>query len=107
MSTPYARAEYRASYLVERWQPIEKTAQAIAGEQSCSTGLALPGEADEIKRCAQARVARNGTAWRSRSKAGRWATSNSSSVRAEAAQAFSPLARHALSTPLRARFDLE
>ena len=91
MSTPYARAEYRASYLVKRWQPIEKTAKAIAGEQSSSTCLALPGETDEIKLRAQARVARSGTAWRSRSKASRWATSNSSSVRAEAAQAFSPL----------------
>ena len=91
MSTPYARAEYRASYLVERWQPIEKTAKAIAGEQSSSTCLALPGETDEIKLRAHARVARSCTAWRSRSKAGRWATSNSSSVRAEAAHEFFPL----------------
>ena len=107
MSTPYARAECRASFLVERRQPIEKTAKAIAGEQSSSTGLALAGETDEIKRRAQARMARSGTAWRSRSKTGRWATSNSSGVRPQAAQAFSPFARHALSAPLRASFDME
>ena len=105
MSTPYARAEYRASYLVERWQPIEKTAKAIAGEQSSSTCLALPSETDEIKLRAHARVARSCTARRSRSKAGRWATSNSSSVRAEAAHEFPPFARHAVSAPPRASFD--
>ena len=62
MSTPCARAEYWASYLVERWQPIEKTAKAIAGEQSSSTCLALPGETDEIKLRTHARVARCCTA---------------------------------------------
>ena len=58
MSKPQARAEFRASYLVESWQPIEKTAEAIAGEQSSGTFLALPGETDELKLRARARVTR-------------------------------------------------
>ena len=42
MSMPCALAEYRANYLVDRWQPIEKTAKAIHGEQSSDIYLALP-----------------------------------------------------------------
>lgn len=58
MSYPSTRAEFRASYLVESWQPIEKTAEAIAGEQSSGTFMALPGETDELKQRARARVTR-------------------------------------------------
>jgi ribulose-bisphosphate carboxylase large chain len=58
MSQSSARAEFRASYLVESWQPIDKTAETIAGEQSSGTFLALPGETDELKLRARARVTR-------------------------------------------------
>lgn len=50
------RAEFRARYLVESCEPIAKTAEVIAGEQSSGTFLSLPGETDEIKNRARARV---------------------------------------------------
>ena len=50
------RAEFRARYFVESYEPIEKTAEVIAGEQSSGTFLALPGESDELKLRARARV---------------------------------------------------
>ena len=52
------RAEFRARYLVESSEPIEKTAEVIAGEQSSGTFLSLPGETDELKNRARARVTR-------------------------------------------------
>ena len=55
---PAPRAEFRARYLVESYEPIEKTAEVIAGEQSSGTFLALPGETDELKERARARVTR-------------------------------------------------
>jgi ribulose-bisphosphate carboxylase large chain len=59
-TTPTAkpRAEFRARYLVESSDPIEKTAEVIAGEQSSGTFLSLPGETDELKDRARARVTR-------------------------------------------------
>ena len=53
-----ARAEFRARYLVESFEPLEKTAEIIAGEQSSGTFLNLPGETDELKERARARVTR-------------------------------------------------
>jgi ribulose-bisphosphate carboxylase large chain len=52
------RAEFRARYLVESPEPIQKAAEVIAGEQSSGTFLALPGETDELKRRHRARVTR-------------------------------------------------
>ena len=56
MQTVINRAEFRARYFVESSEPIEKTAEVIAGEQSSGTFLALPGETDELKDRARARV---------------------------------------------------
>jgi ribulose-bisphosphate carboxylase large chain len=56
MQTVTPRAEFRARYLVESCEPLEKTAEVIAGEQSSGTFLALPGETDELKDRARARV---------------------------------------------------
>ena len=56
MQTVNNRAEFRARYFVESSEPIEKTAEVIAGEQSSGTFLALPGETDELKDRARARV---------------------------------------------------
>ena len=56
MQTVINRAEFRARYFVESSEPIEKTAEVIAGEQSTGTFLALPGETDELKDRARARV---------------------------------------------------
>ena len=58
MQTATPRAEFRARYLVESCEPIEKTAEVIAGEQSSGTFLSLPGETDELKDRARARVTR-------------------------------------------------
>ena len=58
MSHPSTRAEFRATYLVESSRPIEQIAEAIAGEQSSGTFMALPGETDELKQRARARVTR-------------------------------------------------
>jgi ribulose-bisphosphate carboxylase large chain len=58
MSTSTARAEFRATYLVESWQSVEKTAEVIAGEQSSGTFLTLPGENDALKARSRARVTR-------------------------------------------------
>lgn len=57
MTTPTTRAEFRATYLVESCEPIERTAEVIAGEQSSGTFLRLSGETDELKERARARVA--------------------------------------------------
>jgi len=58
MSSSSARAEFRATYLVESWLPLEEVAEAIAGEQSSGTFMVLPGETDELKQRARARVTR-------------------------------------------------
>jgi ribulose-bisphosphate carboxylase large chain len=52
------RAEFTARYFVESSVSSEKVAQVIAGEQSCGTFLALPGETDELKERSRARVTR-------------------------------------------------
>jgi ribulose-bisphosphate carboxylase large chain len=52
------RAEFRARYLVESADPIQKAADVIAGEQSSGTFLALAGETDDLKRRSRARVTR-------------------------------------------------
>ena len=56
MQTDSSRAEFRARYLVESCEPIAKAAEIIAGEQSSGTFLSLPGETDELKSRARARV---------------------------------------------------
>jgi ribulose-bisphosphate carboxylase large chain len=52
------RPEFSARYFVESFEPLEKTAEVIAGEQSSGTFLSLPGETDELKERARARVTR-------------------------------------------------
>jgi ribulose-bisphosphate carboxylase large chain len=54
--TGAARPEFTARYLVESPYPLERTAEVIAGEQSCGTFVALPGETDELRARARARV---------------------------------------------------
>ena len=53
-----ARREFSARYLVESFEPLEKTAEVIAGEQSCGTFVSLPGETADLKERARARVVR-------------------------------------------------
>ncbi|SDV46872.1 ribulose-bisphosphate carboxylase large subunit family protein [Chitinasiproducens palmae] len=50
------RTEFTARYFVESSAPVAKVADVIAGEQSSGTFLALPGETDELKERARARV---------------------------------------------------
>lgn len=52
------RQEFRARYFVESPDPLRNVAEVIAGEQSSGTFLALPGETDELKARARARVTR-------------------------------------------------
>ena len=54
--TTSARRDFSARYLVESFEPIEKAAEVIAGEQSCGTFLTLPGETADLKERARARV---------------------------------------------------
>jgi ribulose-bisphosphate carboxylase large chain len=58
MANENQRAEFRARYLVESPEPLQKVAEVIAGEQSSGTFLALAGETDELKRRSRARVTR-------------------------------------------------
>ena len=58
MSLPTPRAEFTARYFVESSTPSEKVAEVIAGEQSSGTFMALPGETEELKARARARVVR-------------------------------------------------
>ena len=53
-----ARHEFTARYFVESSVPTEKAAETIAGEQSSGTFMPLPGETDELKERARARVTR-------------------------------------------------
>lgn len=55
--TPH-RSEFTARYFVESSAPIAKAAEVIAGEQSSGTFLTLPGETEELKQRARARVTR-------------------------------------------------
>jgi ribulose-bisphosphate carboxylase large chain len=48
--------EIRATYLVETPHSLEYAAEAIAGEQSSGTFVAVPGETDELKARHRARV---------------------------------------------------
>jgi len=52
------RREFTARYFVESAEPLQKVAEVIAGEQSSGTFLDLPGETDEIRQRARARVTR-------------------------------------------------
>ena len=58
MPLPPARAEFTARYFVESSVPSEQAAQIIAGEQSSGTFMALPGETEQLKARARARVVR-------------------------------------------------
>ncbi|CAB3795365.1 ribulose-bisphosphate carboxylase large subunit family protein [Paraburkholderia fynbosensis] len=55
---PRSRAEFTVRYFAESSAPLAKAAEVIAGEQSSGTFLALPGETDELKERARARVVR-------------------------------------------------
>ena len=46
---PNGRPEFRARYWVESFEPLEKVAEIIAGEQSSGTFLRLAGETDELR----------------------------------------------------------
>lgn len=48
----------RATYLLETGYPLDRAAQAIAGEQSSGTFIAVPGETAELRGRAGARVER-------------------------------------------------
>lgn len=50
------RRDFTVRYLVESYEPIEKAAEVIAGEQSCGTFITLPGETADLKERARARV---------------------------------------------------
>jgi ribulose-bisphosphate carboxylase large chain len=50
------RRDFTARYLVESYEPLEKAAEVIAGEQSCGTFIALPQETADLKERARARV---------------------------------------------------
>src|SRR5687768_7121843 len=45
-----------AKYLIETPRPVEEAAEMIAGEQSSGTFLAIPGQTEELKARARARV---------------------------------------------------
>jgi ribulose-bisphosphate carboxylase large chain len=49
-------SEIVATYLIESALPIEQAAEMIAGEQSSGTFLAVPGETEELKARARAKV---------------------------------------------------
>lgn len=47
-----------ARYLIETAHPVEQVAEIVAGEQSCGTFVAVPGETEQLKRDHAARVER-------------------------------------------------
>lgn len=51
-----SNSEILATYLIETALPIEQAAETIAGEQSSGTFLAVPGETEELKARARAKV---------------------------------------------------
>ena len=50
------RRDFSVRYLVESFEPLEKAAEVIAGEQSCGTFISLPAETADLKERARARV---------------------------------------------------
>jgi len=56
MSSVTSRAEFRVRYRVESSVPVAQAAEVIAGEQSSGTFIRLPGETDELRERAAARV---------------------------------------------------
>jgi ribulose-bisphosphate carboxylase large chain len=56
MSSVTSRAEFRVRYRVESSVPVAQAAEVIAGEQSSGTFVRLPGETDELRERAAARV---------------------------------------------------
>ena len=46
----------RAKYLIETPQDVEQAAEALAGEQSSGTFVAVPGETAELKERLRARL---------------------------------------------------
>ena len=50
------RRDFTVRYLVESFEPLEKVAEVIAGEQSCGTFISLPGETANLKAQHRARV---------------------------------------------------
>lgn len=58
MSSSPNRPEFTARYMVESFEPLDKVAEIIAGEQSSGTFMSLPGETTELKERARARVVR-------------------------------------------------
>lgn len=53
---PPIRRDFTVRYLVESFEPLDRAAEVIAGEQSCGTFVTLPGETAELKERARARV---------------------------------------------------
>jgi ribulose-bisphosphate carboxylase large chain len=45
-----------AKYLIETAHPVEFAAEVIAGEQSSGTSVSVPGETEELKARARAKV---------------------------------------------------
>ena len=58
MSQTFAREEFVARYRIESPEPLERVAEAIAGEQSSGTFLSIAGETEELKQRSRARVVR-------------------------------------------------
>ena len=54
--TPAIRRDFTVRYLVESFEPLERAAEVIAGEQSCGTFVTLPGETADLRERARARV---------------------------------------------------
>jgi len=55
-TTPSHRRDFTVRYLIESYEPLDKAAEVIAGEQSCGTFITLPGETADLKNRARARV---------------------------------------------------
>src|ERR1700722_19145896 len=55
-TTPSHRRDFTVAYLIESYEPLDKAAEVIAGEQSCGTFITLPGETADLKNRARARV---------------------------------------------------
>jgi ribulose-bisphosphate carboxylase large chain len=55
-TTPSHRRDFTVRYLIESYEPLDKAAEVIAGEQSCGTFITLPGETADLKERARARV---------------------------------------------------
>jgi ribulose-bisphosphate carboxylase large chain len=51
-------SDVRATYRIETAWPLEKAAEAMAGEQSCGTFVRVPGETDELRARFGARIER-------------------------------------------------